>query len=362
MKIFNKMKRLLENEDALSKARDPMTSQEELHRLALFGDSRVRSAIAENPNIHPDTFRELADSYPQSASRNPSIFMWQLEDPNFLRSMPLEFKSSYVQNRVNSGEFEEDSDEHGHALLDIEHDGVVNHPILDENPNLILNTSREFKRNIATSNGTEQHILAALSLDQDDMIRGFVASNSATPDDILDTLSRDDEPLVRASAAIHDYAPKDMLHRLSKDPHPSVRYNVASNVKTHPEILHRLKNDNTMEVRQAVAEHPMAHGSTLAHLTNDTDANVRAKVAGNTNIPLSDLHKLADDPSSDVRQRIAQNPITKHDLLDKLGNDPHEDVRHDVARNWGTHDSTLKRLQNDPSTKVADAAKYSLNQ
>ena len=126
---------------------------------------------------------------------------------------------------------------------------------------------------------------------------------------------------------------QNLLAALSKDEEVLVRVRVAKNENTNELILQELAKDEDVIVRAEVAKNKNTSEVTLSKLANDDDSIVRLNVAGNVQASISTLDQLASDGNEDIRIGVACNTRTSEETLEKLASDKSEHVRYSVISN-----------------------------
>ncbi|MCJ8281407.1 MAG: hypothetical protein MJK14_16445 [Rivularia sp. ALOHA_DT_140] len=74
---------------AIKIAAEPTTDPEILRELALFEDEKTREAVVSNANTSPEVLVQLGEQFPSQFLDNPVFPLLLLENPNFIRELPL---------------------------------------------------------------------------------------------------------------------------------------------------------------------------------------------------------------------------------------------------------------------------------
>ena len=91
--------------------------------------------------------------------------------------------------------------------------------------------SKEAKESIALETD-DQNLLAALSKDEEVLVREGVAKNKNTNELILQELAKDEDIIVRLGVAGNVQASISTLDQLASDDNADIRLGVASNMRT----------------------------------------------------------------------------------------------------------------------------------
>ena len=70
-------------------AAESTTNPEILRELALFDDEKTREAVVSNANTPPEVLVQLGEEFPAQFLDNPVFPLLLLENPNFIRELPL---------------------------------------------------------------------------------------------------------------------------------------------------------------------------------------------------------------------------------------------------------------------------------
>jgi predicted DNA-binding WGR domain protein/pentose-5-phosphate-3-epimerase len=313
-------------------ARMRIAHLDDYHRWELNGPSRVRRALAGNPNAAVALLAILVKDEDEGvrslAAKNPNTPVASLE----LLAMDKhkDIRCSVACNPSTSV-----------TLLEM----------------LAKDTEQNVRCSVGSNPNTPFAVLNALGNDADPWVSLWVAENPQTPVDFAHhllsalALRKGEKNLkLRCKVALSPRTPVSFLDRLANDREYEVRGSVAKNSMSVA-LLDVLAKDDVQRVRSAVAENPYTSVALLEVLAKDKEEEVRSSVAQNPNTPIAVLEALAKDKKSQVRSSVAQNPNTPVAVLGALSTDKNEDVRSSVAQNLSTPVEVLEALSKE---KVED--------
>jgi len=362
--LLKGIKYIIESLEDLELAKDPGTELEDLQKLSRSLNIDVLKAVASNPNIDMDIFKQSLIRFPHEALQNPQLPMWELEDPNFIPNNDLQ--QSYLNALRRTTKMDETSPEFYRLLARINHVPELINKLNAGHPN------------------PEQHkkILNDLAKHPLDRIRSLVAEQDDIDHSTLHSLLNDPSDRVRYAAIKNSKLDPNILHSLAdEDNDDTAHLGVVMNKSTQPDTLHKLSQSKNNSIRQEVARHPNTMGITLNNLVQDDDVSVTRAVARNPNLPKEAMGVLAQSTKRDgTKLGLVQNPSLPADIIKKIISKPYEEkeviakairhdntdpetlaqladhpefyVKHEVVWHRNTNDDTLRKLAKDPDFDI----------
>jgi hypothetical protein len=193
-------------EPLIALAKDPSLTPKTLEAIwgSFEGDAAFGEALLANPNVPIQFAREHATQYFEGILENPSLDLWLLEDPDFLRSIAREATPAFTYGMRDQW---------------------------------TLPCSAAWLRYLSQSEEVNE--------------RRFAASHAYLPNDCAWTLADDPDPQVRGYLSYHskDY---ELLWYLAQDPDLETR-EIAARAGSHPSVMAHLAADQSKIVRFYVA-------------------------------------------------------------------------------------------------------------
>jgi len=376
------------------------TNPEILRELALFDDEKTREAVVSNANTPPEVLVQLGEEFPSQLLDNPVFPLLLLENPNFIKELPLfTLRSILKEKNVPDYILEQAADKADVGVqLALANNVKTSKSILNrlsqsrdsevvEAVNLHVNFVGEL------TGGVEEKIeeLVPKSIPDnyrvDDISLEVVAQICSIPEFVIKhwvqqpkykdsfcrklAVSLTTKPLVLKHLA--NYGDSRILRIVAENNRSSVETlrKLASeeqleivgtclsrNTNTPSDVLEKLSNDKYEWVRVNVAKHPNTSLNLLEEITNDVDAGVvytakrtieerqgkySIEALYNPQTPASVLEKLIqEDPPA-----VARHPNTPAELLVELSQNAYERIREAVAENPNSPVSILEKLAND---------------
>ncbi len=301
------------------------TNPDLLRELALFNDEKTREAVASNANTPPDVLVQLGEEFPSQLLDNPVFPLLLLENPNFIREIPLTTLRSILQQ--------------------------------ENVPDYIL----------------EQ------AADKADMgVQLALANNIKTSRSILNRLSQSRNSEVVEAANLHvnlvgelTEGVEEKIEELVQKVIPSGYQNdirnltfVLAQICCIPKFIIQVwvQEKTYMIMCRELAESFATTPNILKYLANHTDSYTRIKLAINPNTPTETLHKLANEQPSYIARYVAMNPSTTNDLLEILSKREDKELVLLVAQNDNTPLPVLQELTKDVDRRIAQAATKNLGE
>ena len=386
------------------------TNPEILRELALFNDKKTREAVVSNANTPPDVLIQLGEEFPAQFLDNPVFPLLLLENPNFIKEIPLHtLRSILQQENVPSYILEQAADKADvgvqlalanniqtnksilNRLTQSPHSEVVEAASLHVNlaGELTEDYEEKIKEIVPQSIPSRSHVQPNIEnstlavLGQICPIPEFIveywvqeskyldylcrklSDSPATIPDVLKHLANHFDSWIRKKIALNINTPVETLRKLaSKEKEINTRFFVARNISTPDDALKILSKDKDKSIRLGVAENPNTSLSVLEELTNDTDkevAQTAKRIIGerqgeytyetarkNPKTPPEALKKLAQKHPRD----IAKHPNAPLELLLEFSKYPDERLRQEVAINTSLPINILETLANDDDSTV----------
>lgn len=306
MKLYSKIKKLMEDLTDLEKAKNPSTSPEELDDLIFSYEPELRKAAALNPNISPKSWKMVFAGHPEEAMSNPAHDLFTLEDPTFSPDAP-EPRAKYIHMVSQT------NPDRANALLNNSslrtRSALSRQP--DLHPNIIQNlldnkenSSYEIARNVAKSPNITPDQLHKLWTNYGEI------SALEHPNVMVDTLKNAYNNVASGKNTI-DYGSfgQAIAHTLIRNPKtPSALINHMAGLPKLPEetITNLLK-------RQDIHPDHLSRWRTLR------EPYIRGQIALHPNTKFEDLLKLKDD----AVKSIARNAQATLDQRRETQETPH---------------------------------------
>lgn len=373
-------------EEQLRLAQDPTTSPDILEKLYLTQNEAVRQAIAQNPNTPLPILLRLAESYPSAFCQNPTLPLFLLEDPTFIRRLSMR-----VQRALTSAtEIPEFLIEALLGSYEFLREELAANPGLPASylERFLESESPQIRFRAAQNPSAPRELMAdLLRAGSDANLQGFVASpkevepellerlahrgvwsrcvaanHPSTPSSLIEKLLTDENPLVRQAVAGRRDISEALLLRLLQDPDERVVFQAAQHPNTPLPTLTEIVERRIPFLFGVVANHPDASPELLARLVKEDSSRfntVRRATARREDVTEKLLTRLSQDADEEVRLLVAQHPETPSDYLIKLSKDGSPQVRRAVAQNENTPQEVIWHLRrNDPDGYVKrEAAK-----
>lgn len=241
--------------------------------------------LARNPNLRPETLREIADSL---SERSPwGAYVAVIENPN----TPVDVLENLM--RLYGGD-----------------------PQVSMTIACCPNVTSELLKYIYDHSLGHRGILSC------------VAGNPKTPEYILKKLSQNSYSYIRAKCADNPSTPgrEKLQGKLLQSFEVNVRADLAR-VTSEYTVLSKLARDPSNKVREMVTANPNTPSDILAISAKDADPMVRISIPTHPNTTPDINRFLSDDINSGVRQRLAWSRKTPIDVLEKLAEDTDDEVR-----------------------------------
>ncbi|WP_144864546.1 HEAT repeat domain-containing protein, partial [Hyella patelloides] len=346
-------------------------------------DREFKKALVNNPNTPTKVLFQLGEYFPQDLLFNPTFNLLYLENPNFVRELPVRTLFSLVlqhdtprfileyaakhenkeiaessQLHVNlSGEINSQWHETAHKILK-KHFNRYTHTEKDERflgnlyefilPHIFH--YREYKICVAYNQQSPNNILEKLALDNDKEVRLLVAKNKNSSTKILELLATDKDNLIRQTIAENSYTPAHILSQLAIDENNLVRQTIAENPHTPAHILSQFANQK--KYLYYVAKNPSTSLNTLEQIATDKNYLVCRGLLKNPNIPTYLISKFANQERYSFDESIAKNPNTSLVILEQLATDKDSLIRQSVAENLKTPVTILEQFATDRNYRV----------
>lgn len=300
-------------------ASDPTTPPEILATLAKSRETKVRRAVAQNPNTPLGLLNALWDKFPEAMLANPILALWELTDPAALQKniSPPACLASYNHIRKTGA----DLTPHIH------------------NPDAL-------KRAMEVAFGTEDsRVFHQAPFDPDFSVRlrflkAATYSSSGrfflarAPEICWQSLSNDPHPAVRLGFANllrvisgHMEEPSPHFVQASRALAASNEEPVFQELANCPQIpwdvVQRLALSNSVDIRCTLSHCTNTQADTISRLCQDSDERVRLAFA--KKCPLAGAQEwLLKDPSQNVREALASNHRISREILSRfdLKDDP----------------------------------------
>lgn len=274
-------------------AKNPITSESILEKLAKDTNTEVKKAVASRQDLSKNLVLLLARDY------------------------TVKVKGLLLKNRYLSPDLLEQLTEYRElSILCL----VARHSNTSIDLLKQLSTNPALRSFVAQNRSATKEILEQLACARNEKVCFALLKNPNTPANILEQLANNsiyDLPLV--------------FHR-----------NTSKEIKT--KILERLARDNRFSVRRYVALHPNTPTKILIDWAHKSNL-LRLWAAKNPSTPTITLERLASASEVlDVRVAVAKNPSTPKSILDKLSQDTGFGVRKAVANNLNTSVETLEAI------------------
>lgn len=245
-------------------AKNPTTSAETLDSIMndKEEDYGVKGRAMMNPNISRETFINYLHDYPGAGLENPSLALWDLEDPTWVNNIP----PGSVQKIMDRTK--------GDWLH-----RFVKHP------------DAEVRNRIANSGYASPEVLNSVD-DQGQggwWISAGLVNNPNTPFERLQQLTDRYPGLVAKHRNATTPFLKSMLGHMNIDAHQNALNQLAS----RQEPMDDLASHPFKSVREMVAKHPLTSPKTLTTLSKDKQDVVKFAVANHPNTPPVIKEKLA---------------------------------------------------------------------
>jgi hypothetical protein len=309
--------------DDLARARTGDLSLAE--QLALLADPepRVKAALAQNPGIHPDIQRRLAEQ--------PNCRWALISNPNLSAGVQVDL--------VRRGR-------HASGLMR----RAVIHPTAQMA--IIKHGSPKDVAALCRHRSLAPEILAFLALEESQALSARLAGNPAVAGELLTGYACARPWALRAGAAANPNLDPESQSRLAKDRSVRVRRALAANPSLLATVLPRLAEDPDEEVRAAVAGSSTLDANTAYRLVQDPALTVVAALAGNPAVPPPMARTLVGHSRDEVRRRLAGNPRLDARLQRVLADDTVPHVVRCLAANIALTEELLWQMANHRDKEV----------
>lgn len=306
-------------------AAEPTTNPEILRELALFDDEKTREAVVSNANSPPEVLVQLGEQFPSQFLDNPVFPLLLLENPNFIRELPL-------------------------------------------------NTLRS----ILTQENCPEYILEQAADKADLEVQLALANNVKTSKAILSRLNQSRNSEVVEAVNLHVNFVGELTEGFEEKVRELVKKIIPSGYQTDirsltfvlaqicyiPKFIVQLwvQEKTYMIICRELAEYSATAPNILECLANHTDSYTRVRLAKNHNTPTETLLKLANEQPSYIARYVAMNPSTTIDLLEILSKREDKELVHLVAQNPNTPLPVLQELAKDVDRRIAQSANKNLEE
>jgi hypothetical protein len=300
--------------DALSTAKNPNTSLEQLQKLLSENEKNnaIVSAIAVHPNMTKDLLIELAlndnpydndeTDYFYQTDKNPNIDSLLLKYSNLVEDIYVacldELPEFYEADPDPMDGFAGSWEEYSSFFYRL--------------PNwfveiAIKHSNEDLRAFVAGRVPLEQHE-EQLVRDESGWVRYAMAGSPNVSDSALEKLAQDEDWDVKERLTKNENTSAYVLLKLAQDENIDVRIAVAENARCRDRNYfwmlglgaHKSQLEKLAEVKNDFA-------SIMEKLSKDEDSYVRKAVARNDDTPTSILKKLSEDENADVREAAVRN-------------------------------------------------------
>jgi hypothetical protein len=291
-------------------AAEPTTNPEILRELALFDDEKTREAVVSNANSPPEVLVQLGEQFPSQFLDNPVFPLLLLENPNFIRELPLFTLWSILQQENVPEYILEQAADKADAPVQL---ALANN----------VKTSKAILNRLNQSRNSE--VVEAVNLHVNfvgELTEGFEEKVKEIVPKSIGSSHRVDYRILAVLAQIcwiPEFIIKHWVEEFNyKD---LVCRKLADSPATPPLILKLLASHRDIGILEAIAQNINTPEETLKELVNQGKKISRSLIAGNPSTPADVLEYLSKNKSASVRSSIAENPNTPRNVLEQLAKD-----------------------------------------
>lgn len=307
-------------------AAEPTTNPEILRELALFDDEKTREAVVSNANSPPEILVQLGEEFPSQFLDNPVFPLLLLENPNFIKELPLNTLRS-ILTQENCPEY-----------------------ILEQAAD---KADLEVQLALANNVKTSKAILSRLNQSRNSQVVEAVNLHVNFVGELTEGFEEKVKELVPKSI--------DSSNRVNYS-----KLTVIAQICSIPEFIieHWVEELIYQEsLCRQLAASPATKPNILKHLINYSSSSTREQLAQNINTPVEIFRKLANEQQErQVRIFLARNLNTPDDALKILSRDKDKWVRMSVVKNPSTPSTLFEEMINDVDKEVAQTAKQILGE
>lgn len=309
-------------------ADNPASPPELLRTMAKRRDNLLLENVTANPNTPTEVLFKLGKRFPKQFIKNPILSLLLLENPDFLREMPIKVL---------------------YSLRDY---------ILEQY------YSNSADQQVQTYNGlAPDFVLQQLLKHQDSSLRYCIAKHPNTPLTILEQLAADKVEYLRYGVALNPNAPVHVLEKLAEDESNSVRIHVARNPCISTELILKFANDPNIYVNEAVVCNPQAPKQIIDTLLDKFKHRQNceytlARIAASDLASIYVLKELSTCDIRKVRSYVGGNKRTPQETLKEMAlvKNEHWLVLKEIAKNLATPIKVLQKMTQEHRISIREAA------